>query len=150
MNTKHHPRTLLTGLAAAALVVAACGSDDDADDTTDASSDTETVADEPTASGDGDGSEVLADNEVRDDVIDAVDPDGQLDDAIGGLSAETRYDIVAGQIGDPEIEINGDDIRLVYDSGSVDDAFGNCIVASVTQLETETVTLVYPDGEEVC
>lgn len=73
------------------------------------------------------------------------------DDAIGGLSAETRYDIVAGQLDpEPTVEIDGDDIRLVFSGGSVADAQLGCIVASVTQVPSETVTLVYPDGEEAC
>lgn len=89
---------------------------------------------------------------MRDSITDAMGEDGQtLDDAIGTLSPETRFDIVAGQLDpEPKVEINGSDIRLVFDGGSIEQAFMDCIIAGVVLEEGETLTLVFPDGEEAC
>lgn len=96
---------------------------------------------------------MLADNEVRDVITDAVGSDGEtdLDSAIASLSPETRYSVVAGQLDpEPAVEIDGPNIRLVFPGGSITDATLSCIVASVVQEESEVLTVVYPDGEKVC
>ena len=134
-------RTLVTATVISALVVGACGDDDDA------GSD---GANPATASSD---SGELVDNEVRDVITDAAGTDGDvdLDDAIATLSPETRYSVVAGQLDpEPDVQIDGSDIRLVFSGGSLVDATMSCIIGSVVQEESETLTVVYPDGEKVC
>ena len=131
----------MTATVISALVLGACGGDDDADSD---------GANPATASSD---SGELVDNEVRDVITDAVGTDGDvdLDDAIATLSPETRYSVVAGQLDpEPEVQIDGSDIRLVFSGGSLVDATMACIIGSVVQEESETLTVVYPDGEKVC
>ena len=38
----------------------------------------------------------------------------------------------------------------MFDGGTVRDAVINCILATATQTVDETVTLSYPDGDQVC
>ena len=95
----------------------------------------------------------LVDNEVRDVISDGIGTDGDVDleSAIATLSPETRYSVVAGQLDpEPDVQINGTDIRLIFSGGSLVDATMSCIISSVVQEVSETVTDVYPDGEKVC
>lgn len=154
MSTTAQPRatrTLITAAVIGALVLGACGGDDDAGsdggDSAEESSDGGGSAEESSDSGE------LVDNEVRDVISDGIGTDGDVDleSAIASLSPETRYSVVAGQLEpEPEVKIDGSDIRLVFDGGSLVDSTMSCIIASVVQEESETVTLVYPDGEQVC
>ena len=145
MSTTAQPRAVRTLIAAAvlgALVLGACGGDDD-----DSGSDGGGSTAESSDSGE------LVDNEVRDVISDGIGTDGDVDleSAIATLSPETRYSVVAGQLEpEPEVQIDGSDIRLVFDGGSLVDSTMSCIIASVVQEKSETVTLVYPDGEQVC
>jgi hypothetical protein len=135
-------RTLIAAAVIGALVLGACGGDDD-----DAGSDGGGSTGESSDSGE------LVDNEVRDVITDAVGTDGDvdLDAAIATLSPETRYSVVAGQLDpEPDVQIDGSDIRLVFSGGSLVDATMSCIIGSVVQEESETLTVVYPDGEKVC
>ena len=131
----------------AGVLIVSCGGDDD----TGALSESPAPAADDAATG-GDAGE-LADNDARDSLIDAVgdESDVDVDDAIASLSPETRYDIVAGQLEpEPDVEIDGSSIRLVFDDGSVTNAVMDCILASAIQRADETLTLVYPDGDTVC
>ena len=126
----------------------ACGGDDD-----DSGSDGGSTAAESADPAESSDSGELVDNEVRDVISDGIGTDGDVDleSAIATLSPETRYSVVAGQLEpEPEVQIDGSDIRLVFDGGSLVDSTMSCIIASVVQEESETVTLVYPDGEQVC
>ena len=128
--------------AIGAFMLAGCGGDDD-----DAGTDDGDSAAESPDSGE------LVDNEVRDVISDNVGTDDgvDLDDAIATLSPETRYSVAAGQLDpEPDVQIDGNDIRLVFSSGSITDATMSCIIGSVVQETSETLTVVYPDGEQVC
>jgi hypothetical protein len=129
----------------ALVTVAGCGGDDP-EPTGDPAGDQVTME-----SGSA-GTDVLAENASRDTVLDAVGgTDGGVDDAIAGLSAEQRYGIVAGRLDpEPDVEIDGREVRLVFDGGSVSDAVMDCILATAIQRADETVTLVYADGDETC
>ncbi len=138
----------MSGWIVAALVVTACGGDDDGA----ASPVTVAAADQNDSAATDEGG-VLADNDVRDVLDEAVGTDGEagLDEAIATLSPGTRYGIVAGLLDpEPDVEINGTDIRLVFPGGSVTNSFADCIVVSVIQEVDEVVTVVYPDGEQAC
>ena len=132
-------------LALTAILVVACGGDD-ADTADDPPA---PVVDDDTATDGADSA--LADNDARESILDAVDDDSDVDSAIASLSPDTRYGIVAGQLDpEPDVVIDGTSIQLVFDDGTVTNAFMDCILASAIQSADETVTLVYPDGEKVC
>ena len=149
-------RTLLVATLIGAFVLGACGGDDDADSDGGSSATESSEAPEPeesSGSAESSGSGELVDNEVRDVISDNIGTDDGvgLDDAIATLSPETRYSVVAGQLDpEPTVEIDGSNIRLVFSGGSITDATMACIVGSVVQEESETLTVVYPDGEQVC
>jgi hypothetical protein len=152
-----------TGLiiAAAASLLVACGGDDEATDTGSADAEPAAAVDgqsEPavgTAPGggtplgggtDGDGST------VRDVLTDAMGADGaSVDAAISSLSTETRFEVVVDRLDPrPTLEIDGSAIRFVFDSGSTQDAILVCMIGGSFVEPGETLTLVYPDGEQVC
>lgn len=139
-RTQTLARRAITTLMTVTLM-AACGGDDGAE------------PDQTSATATAEPSDALAENEARDDLLGAVDDDTDvdLDDAIASLSPATRYDIAAGQLDpEPTVEIDGDSIRLVFGDGTVTNAVMDCILAGAVQRADETLTLVYPDGDQVC
>lgn len=135
-------------VALACVMIVGCGGDDDAD----ADSEPPAAADSGDAAND-EGGDALVDNDARESVLDVVgdETDVDLDSAIASLSPQTRYGIAAGQMNpEPDIEIDGSDIRLVFGDGTVGNSVMDCILASTIQTVDETVTLVYPDGDKVC
>lgn len=159
-----HRTTLRTTAALAALaVLAACGGGDDTDTDTDAAepaaggsndsvSNDSVSNEEPTdvtieiGDGDGDG------DTVRDVLTDAMGEQGaDVNAAISALSPESRFSAVAGQLEpEPRVEVDGTDIRLVFDGGSVSNAMFDCLVGGAFVEPGETLTMVYPDGEQAC
>lgn len=155
-----HRTTLRTTAALAALaVLAACGGGDD--------NDTDTDAAEPAAGGSNDsvsndsGSneeptdvtiEIGDGDTVRDVLTDAMGEQGaDVNAAISALSPESRFSAVAGQLEpEPRVEVDGTDIRLVFDGGSVSNAMFDCLVGGAFVEPGETLTMVYPDGEQAC
>jgi len=163
-----HSRLRSTALltVGAALLVA-CGGDDETDRSADdqaadtSSSATMTSDAAPDAASDpapdaaGDGAaeiEVGEGDTVRDVLTDAMGDQGaDLDAAISAIPAQSRFEAVAGQLDpEPSVEIDGGDIRLVFDGGTVADATFACIVGGSFVEPGETLTVVYPDGEQAC
>jgi hypothetical protein len=146
------PRSLIAVLALGlALAGAACGSDDDdsaapaaedgaaADSGTDAADPGADDADEGAAGGTGDLADAIAGEDAPD-----------LDAAFDALGFETLMETVGDQLGASSVEVDGDDARIVLDDKSLDDAMMDCIVAGSFVDEGQTVTVVYPDGEQLC
>lgn len=139
-------------------VIAACGGDDDAQtpavEATAAPDSDDVAAGDESGVQDDSGSVEMSGDDASDMITDALGEgdDGEtFDDALATVSPETRYGIAAGQLDpEPSVEVDGTEIRLVFDGGTVANAFIDCIIATVTAAEGETVTLVYPDGDEVC
>jgi hypothetical protein len=144
-------RTTLAALAACSLALAACGGNDDA-----AESPPETVAAPAVPAAEGsDGMpdiQVAPGDDPVDAITDAMGEDGEaIDDALAAIPAESRFDVVASQLDPkPTVEVDGSDIRLVFDGSSIDNATFDCIVAGSFVEPGETLTLVYPDGEQEC
>lgn len=159
-----HPRLRSTALltVGAALLVA-CGGDDETD-RSDQTVDDQTVDGQTadtsasatmTSDAAADGAaeiEVGEGDTVRDVLTDAMGEQGaDLDAAISAIPAQSRFEAVAGQLDpEPSVEIDGGDIRLVFDGGTVADATFACIVGGSFVEPGETLTLVYPDGEQAC
>lgn len=164
-----HRTTLRTTAALAALAaLAACGGGDD----TAADTDTDAAAAEPAAGGSNDSgsndsasSDSVSNEEptdvtieigdgdtVRDVLTDAMGEQGaDVNAAISALSPESRFSAVAGQLEpEPRVEVDGTDIRLVFDGGSVSNATFDCLVGGAFVEPGETLTMVYPDGEQAC
>ena len=107
--------------------------------------------------GDGTAGDVSTDGaaelgqDVADDIMDAVDEDGTLSDAMSSLSPETRFGAVASQLDpEPEIVVEGSTIRFVFPGGSTADSMMSCIVGGAFVEPGETLVLEYPDGEVEC
>lgn len=160
---RHTPLRITVALAAATLF--ACSGDDAATDTgtaTDTATDTGTDqvddATTPTDAAATEGSTDAVDIEVgegdtvRDVLTDAMGEQGaDLDAAISAIPAQSRFEAVASQLEpEPTVEIDGGDVRLVFDGGSVSNATFDCIVAGSFVEPGETLTVVYPDGEQSC
>lgn len=141
-------------IAVAALTLASCGGDDDAQPSpqvgvaNDATSADTTGND--TTSDDATGQ--LVEGGVVDVLADAMGEDGEaVRDALAAVPSETMFAIVADQLDPrPTVEIAGNDIRLVFDGGTVDNATFDCIVAGSFLEQGQTLTVIYPDGRQVC
>jgi hypothetical protein len=141
-------RTALAALAACSLALTACGGDDE-DTTPPDTPSSEAATDAPT---DAPAIEFEPGDNVVDAVTDAMGEDGQaLDDALAAMSPEARFGPVASQLDpEPTVEVDGSDIRLVFDGSSVGNATFDCIVGGAFLEPGETLTMVYPDGEQEC
>ncbi|MFP5488639.1 MAG: hypothetical protein ACLGHQ_10080 [Acidimicrobiia bacterium] len=157
-----HRSTLHTAAALAVVAtLAACGGADTADDTDTGDTGTDTgnseTGDEAVAEGSSDDAtgatiEIAEGDTVRDVLTGVMGDEGaDLDAAISAIPPETRFTAVASQLEpEPDVEVNGTDIRLVFDGGSVSDATFACLVGGGFVEPGETLTMVYPDGEQAC
>ena len=167
-RTSRSARLLTTVAVAGTLLLGACGSDDEPaaepaaeEPAADTSSDTTSDSTGDDAGGSGDvsssGGQESTDGaaelgaDVADDLLDAVDEDGTLGDAISSLSPETRFGAVASQLDpEPEIVVEGSTIRFVFPGGSTADSMMSCIVGGAFVEPGEVLVLEYPDGEVEC
>ncbi len=143
--------TAATGLVAVMALAAGCGGgDDDSASTPNAG----TVAAGSVAGTEPPGEQTPGGGtgEILDELTDAMGESGDVvSDAIDALPTESLWGIVADQLGDDVgVEIDGVDIQLVFQDGSVDDALFDCTVANSFVEEGQTVTMVYPDGNVTC
>lgn len=145
----HPSRRLLAALFALVMVfaVAACSDDDSSDGGSSA---------DPTDAAAGD-----TDPESTDTGDDDVDPDEtefDLNEITGGddrpfdIDRETLARSLAPATKADRWEIDGDTIRLIYDSGSASAVTStiNCTAANTLKSDEDQVVLVYPDGEVDC
>lgn len=154
----HHTRLRHAVALATVITLAACGGDDAGPAGVAAETGTDDTGGndepEPNPADQTEPVHVVAgeDSTVLDVLTDAMGEDGDaVRDAIAAVPSETVFEIVADQLDPrPQVEIDGTDIRLVFDGGTVDDATFDCIVAGSFVEAGQTLTVVYPDGEQVC
>jgi hypothetical protein len=153
-HRRHAP--VVTLIALTGLLVA-CGGEDQTSDAPDVTAaapdtpDTPDTLDTPDTGGAGDVTPVDG-STIRDGLTDAMgDAGGTVDEVLGSMSAESRFNIVVDQLDPaPTLEIDGASIRFVFDSGSVQDAILPCMVGGTFLEAGETLTVSYPDGEQTC
>ena len=143
---------LLAGVLALGLI-AGCGSDD-AEESSPPATQAATDATPNTETG-TDGTGEIADDgtgEIADELLDEMGEQGQtVGDAIASLPDETTWGIVADQLGDNVgVEIDGAEILLTFDEGTLDTADFDCLVAASFREEGQIVTMSYPDGDVTC
>ncbi|MEP1124822.1 MAG: hypothetical protein ABJH68_13130 [Ilumatobacter sp.] len=157
MNLMPHPtnrlRRPLAVAALAALALTACGGSDDS------STDTPAVdgATQDDASVEDDASVDEASSDSGEPPI-GVDESGDIDfsddvdSALDAVGFEGIVGIAADQLDPkPAVEVDGDNATLTFSEGSVEaDAWLPCSVMSALISDGQTVTVVYPDGEQVC
>jgi hypothetical protein len=149
------PRSFIAVLALGlALGGAACGSDDD--DSATAPAEDGAAADAGTEAGAGDAADAEASEgeaggsgDLPEAILGEEDA-ADLDAAFDAVGYETIMETVGDQLGASSVEVDGDDARIVLDDKTLDDAMMDCIVAGSFVDEGQTVTMVYPDGEELC
>lgn len=140
-------RSIVATVAAAALLGACGGSDDEpatpaapAEESTD-----EATTENPL--GDGtDNAPIGVDEEGN------IDFSDEIDDAIDVAGFETVAKTIAGQLDpEPDVTIDGNDARFTFSEGTVDsNAWLPCSVANALLTDGQTLTVVYPDGEQLC
>ncbi len=162
MNRLRRPLAIA---ALAALTLTACGGSDDATTDTPAADDATTDDASPAADApDEDASPVDDPPSIDGASSDSgeapigVDENGDIDfsddvdSALDAVGFEGIVGIAADQLDPkPTVEVDGDNATLTFSEGSLEsNAWLPCGVMSALISEGQTVTVVYPDGEQVC
>ena len=145
-------RRLGVGLVTvAALSIAACGGSDaddsDSTPTPTAESDSSDAGSDATPIGDGSEEAPIGVDENGD-----IEFSEDFDEALDAVGCESIINIAAEQLDpSPEVSFDGNDATLTFSEGSVDsNAWLPCGVMGAFVEEGQTVTVVYPDGQQLC
>ena len=139
-------RVGVIAVLALAMALAGCSDGEDASPTSSSSGQATDVID---ASPDGDESDDEGTAEAQQALADAIEGEGERpfgadDDALAvAMQAATRAD---------RVQVDGGTFRLHFDEGSVEDvnAFINCSAMNSIKGDTDSVVMVYADGELNC
>jgi hypothetical protein len=160
MRTEPLPRRLaqrgiLSFVVASALLVSACGGSDapSGDESPPSASDpvegsADAVQDEDSATDGADSAEAPV--IVGDDG--SIDFSDDVDGALDALGLEQTINILADQLDPrPEVSIDGNAVTFTFSEGAVEsDAWLPCASGSAFLGDGDTLTVVYPDGQQEC